>query len=99
KTFGGSPVKKPPQFLLAVALGALVALPVNAAKDLVVGVPANLTGLDPQDVNDTLSQSAGRAMFQGLFGFDREMKLIPLLAESYEVDEAATRYTFRLRKG
>ena len=54
-------------------------------------VDANLTGLDPYDVNDTLSHSAGRLMFQGLFGFDKDMKIIPVLAESYEASEDATR--------
>ncbi len=45
--------------------------------DLTVGVPTNLTGLDPADVNDTLSQSACRLMMQGLYGFDKDMNLIP----------------------
>ncbi len=85
------------------ALGAasvLPALPARAAaNDLVVGVPDNLTGLDPADVNDTLSQSACRLMFQGLFGFDKDMKLIPVLAESYEADPAARVFTFKLRTG
>ena len=52
------------------ALGVSAALPwlgqvtpaQAAANDLVVGVPDNLTGLDPADVNDTLSQSACRLM-------------------------------------
>ncbi len=70
-----------------------------AAKDLVVGVPDNLTTLDPADVNDTLSQSATRTMLQGLFAFDKEMKLIPQLAESFTVNDTATEYTYKLRKG
>lgn len=70
-----------------------------AANDLVVGVPDNLTGLDPADVNDTLSQSACRLMFQGLYGFDKDMKLIPVLAESFEADANATVFTFKLRTG
>ncbi|WP_298376322.1 glutathione ABC transporter substrate-binding protein [Azospirillum sp.] len=70
-----------------------------AAKDLVVGVPDNLTTLDPADVNDTLSQSATRTMLQGLFAFDKEMKLVPQLAESFTVNDTATEYTYKLRKG
>ncbi|MFC0409794.1 glutathione ABC transporter substrate-binding protein GsiB [Roseomonas elaeocarpi] len=88
------------------ALGATGALPwlagatpaAAAANDLVVGVPDNLTGLDPADVNDTLSQSACRLMLQGLYGFDKDMKLIPVLAESYEADADAKVFTFKLRQ-
>ncbi len=50
---------------------------------LTVGVNANLLTLDPADANDTLSQSAARLMLEGLLTFDRNMKVIPLLAERY----------------
>lgn len=69
------------------------------SSDLTVGVPTNLTGLDPADVNDTLSQSACRLMMQGLYGFDKEMNLIPVLAESYTANDTATEFTFKLRTG
>jgi len=85
--------------LAAALLCTVFATPAFAAKDLVVGVPDNLTGLDPQDVNDTLSQSATRTIYQGLLGFDKDMKLIPVLAERYEVNADATEFTFFLRKG
>lgn len=84
--------------LLALALAAGTA-PAFAAKDVTIAVPDNLTGLDPTDVNDTLSQSAARMMFQGLYGFDKDMKLIPVLAESYESNAIATEFTFHLRRG
>jgi len=70
-----------------------------AAKDLVVGVPDNLTGLDPADLNDNLSQSAARLMFEGLYMLDEHMKLRPQLAESYEASEDAKEFIFHLRKG
>src|ERR1700747_3357494 len=70
-----------------------------ATADLVVGVPANLTGLDPADLNDNLSQSAARLMFEGLYMLDEHMKLRPQLAESYEASEDAREFTFHLRKG
>jgi glutathione transport system substrate-binding protein len=71
----------------------------RAAKDLVVGVDSNLTGLDPADLNDNLSQSAARLMFEGLYMLDEHMKLRPQLAESYEATEDAKEFTFHLRKG
>ena len=83
---------------LAAATGAR---PSRAAgtTDLTVGVPDNLLGLDPADVNDTLSQSACRLMMQGLYGFDKDMNLIPVLAESYTASEDAKEFTFKLRTG
>ena len=60
---------------------------------------ANLTGLDPADLNDNLSQSAARLMFEGLYMLDEHMKLQPQLAESYDATEDAKEFTFHLRKG
>lgn len=87
--------------LLAVtALAAPALLPsVLWAKPLTVAVYANLTGLDPTNVNDFLSQSSTRLLYQGLFSFDEKMKLIPLLAESYEANADATEFTIRLKTG
>jgi glutathione transport system substrate-binding protein len=84
--------------LLAAAL-ALGTAAARAGGDLVVGVPGNLTGLDPADLNDNLSQSAARLMFEGLYILDRHMKLVPALAESYEASEDAKEFIFHLRKG
>ncbi len=81
----------------AFALGA--AVPALAAGNLVVGVDSNMPHLDPANTNDTLSQSVERTMYQGLYGMDKEMKLVPALAESYEVNETATAYVFHLRHG
>lgn len=86
--------------LLSSALAAAVILPGSAwAKTLTVAIQNNLTGLDPAVVNDTLSQTSLRLVYQGLFGFDKDMKLIPLLAESYEANADATEFTIKLRKG
>ncbi len=88
-----------PRVLLAASLAFGVSGAAHAAKDLVVGVPDNLTGLDPADLNDNLSQSAARLMFEGLYMLDEHMKLKPQLAESYEATEDAKEFTFHLRKG
>jgi glutathione transport system substrate-binding protein len=85
--------------LLAAALAFGAAGTAHAAKDLVVGFDANLTGLDPSDLNDNLSQSATRLMFEGLYMLDEHMKLQPQLAESFDASEDAKEFTFHLRKG
>ncbi len=84
-------------FAGAVALG--VAGPAHAAKNLVVGLEADVLGLDPADLNDNLSQSAVRLIFDGLYRLDHDMKLVPGLAESFSANEEATQFTFHLRKG
>jgi len=71
----------------------------RASSDLVVAVSDNLTGLDPADLNDNISQAAARLMFQGLYTLDRDMKLVPTLAESFEANEEATQFIFHLRHG
>ena len=100
----GAPTRR---FLLGTTatLAVTAALPAPKAEaagpggELTVGVPTNLTGLDPADVNDTLSQSACKLMLQGLYGFDKDMGLVPLLAESYTANDGATEFTFKLRTG
>ncbi|HET6235627.1 MAG TPA: glutathione ABC transporter substrate-binding protein [Acetobacteraceae bacterium] len=92
-----------PRLLTRLLLGASLMFAASGAalagKDLVVGVPDNLTGLDPADLNDNLSQSAARLMFEGLYMLDENMKLQPQLAGSFEANEEATQFIFHLRKG
>ncbi|MEN3931368.1 glutathione ABC transporter substrate-binding protein [Microvirga sp. W0021] len=86
--------------LAAGAVSVVMALPGLAfAKTLTVAVQENIVGLDPADVNETLSHSAARTIYQGLFGLDGQMKIYPILAEKFEVNDASTEYTFYLRKG
>ena len=74
--------------LLAAALVSIaVAAPVHAAKDVVFAVASTFTTTDPYDANDTLSQAMAKSFYEGLFGFDKDMKLIPVLAESYDVSK------------
>ena len=58
-----------------------------------------LRAWDPYDANDTLSQAAAKSFYQGLFGFDKDMKLVNVLATSYEASPDARVYTFKLRQG
>src|SRR5437588_293856 len=81
----------------AVALAAqLTAGQVFAAKDVTLAVDSTFTTLDPYDANDTLSQAAAKSFYQGLFGFDKDMKMINVLAEGYDVSKDGLVYTIRL---
>src|SRR5512135_165982 len=91
---------KPLFRILAVSSLALtVSAPVHAAKDVVFAVASTFTTTDPYDANDTLSQSMAKSFYEGLFGFDKDMKLIPVLADSYTVSKEGLTYTIKLKKG
>ena len=89
------------------ALGAAPAVPVTIPAgqsvsqntDITAAVLVDFTTMDPQDTSDTLSGGIQRLMMDGLFGFDNDMKVINLLAESYTANENATEFTFVLKRG
>ncbi len=85
--------------LAAGILSSLTAIPAWAAKDAVIAVGSNFTTLDPYDANDTLSQAVAKSFYQGLFGFDKEMKRINVLAESFDASKDGLTYTIKLRSG
>ncbi|WP_413734554.1 glutathione ABC transporter substrate-binding protein GsiB [Sodalis sp. RH21] len=88
------------RWLIATAvMGALVSVPAWAAKDAVIAVGSNFTSLDPYDANDTLSQAVAKSFYQGLFGFDKDMKQVNVLAESYQPSADGLTYTIKLRSG
>lgn len=70
----------------------------KSGKDIVIAVADNFTTMDPHDTNDTLSNSAQKTMLEGLVGFDKDMNVIPVLAEEYSANEDATEFTFKLRE-
>ena len=85
--------------LTAGLFSSVVVLPAWAAKDVTIAVASNFTTLDPYDANDTLSQAVAKSFYQGLFGFDKEMKLENVLAESYQASPDGLSYIIKLRTG
>jgi len=86
--------------ILAVAIaGGLASGSAWAAKDVTIAVGSNFTSLDPYDANDTLSQAVAKSFYQGLFGFDKNIKLVNVLAESYTVSKDGLVYTIKLHPG
>ena len=85
--------------LLLLALVLLSGPAMAAGKDIIYASNTPAKSLDPHDTSDTYSGAIERAICQGLMGFDRDMNVVPLLAESYTFNEAATEFTFKLRQG
>lgn len=71
----------------------------HASKDIVVAVQSNFTTTDPYDANDTLSQAMAKSFYQGLYGFDKDMKMVPVLADGHTVSKDGLVYTLKLKKG
>jgi glutathione transport system substrate-binding protein len=91
---------KPLIRMLAIAAATVaIAAPAFAAKDIVFAVASTFTTTDPYDANDTLSQAMAKSFYEGLYGFDKDMKMIPVLAEGYDVSKDGLVYTIKLRKG
>ena len=72
---------------------------VSQDSDITAMVAVDFTTMDPMDTSDTLSGGVQRMMMDGLFGFDENMQIIPMLATSYEANDEATEYTIHLREG
>lgn len=68
-------------------------------KDIVIAINANFITLDPHNTSDTHSITAARTMYEGLMGFDENMNVVPVLAESYNVSDDGLVYTFTLKEG
>lgn len=70
-----------------------------ATKDVVVAIPYSLSALDPYNTNSTLAQAVGKGWYEGLFEFDKDLNIKPLLATEYKASEDGLEYTFKLREG
>src|SRR5512144_433365 len=87
------------RILTAALLGIAAASPAYAAKDVEFAVASTFTTTDTYDANDTLSQAMAKSFYQGLYGFDKDMKMIPVLADSYTASKDGLIYTFKLKSG
>ena len=52
---------------------------VSQDSDVTAMVAVDFTTMDPMDTSDTLSGGVQRMMMDGLFGFDENMQIIPML--------------------
>lgn len=66
----------------------------------VAAMAGDAVSLDPHDTNDNLLYGIENTFYEGLVGFDKDMKVIPVLAEALPTaSEDAKTFTFKLRRG
>ena len=92
------------QSLLAAATASIIALTTAlamvpaSAQTLRYANQGDLKSLDPYTLNETTTHSHLGQVYEGLIARDKELKIVPGLAESWETPEP-TRWRFHLRKG
>lgn len=64
-----------------------------------VAQAADATTLDPWNTGANAGLGIERAFFEGLFGFNPTMKVLPVLAKSFTVSPDGLTYTFTLQSG
>src|SRR4029078_8744223 len=87
-------------FVRAVCAASIFCAAEAGAKTLVFCSEGNPEALNPQIVTTTTGMNAGRPMFNNLIGSKPgSTDLAPALAESWEISDDGTQYTFHLRHG
>ncbi|MGY4446249.1 ABC-type transport system substrate-binding protein [Bradyrhizobium sp. i1.3.1] len=86
--------------LFAATLAGTLALAVSPASSqtLRYANQGDLKSLDPYTLNESTTHAHLGHVYQGLTARDKDLKIIPALAESWETPEP-TRWRFHLRKG
>jgi glutathione transport system substrate-binding protein len=83
-----------------LALAALAASgSVLAAGNAVLALGYQAETLDPYNTNTTATTAVTKTFYEGLFQFDKDMKVKNVLAESYDMSKDGLVYTFKLRSG
>lgn len=84
---------------LAFAMMATAGLANTAfAKTFHWAYQGDAVSMDPMSLNETFSMGFQSNIYETLAGYDGNLKLVPLLAESWENPEP-TKWIFKLRKG
>src|SRR5579864_7872951 len=85
--------------LFAAAIGSIAVLAMSPASSqtLRYANQGTLKSLDPYSFKETTTIAHHAHVYEGLVGRDKDLKLVPALAESWETPEP-TRWRFHLRK-
>ncbi len=84
--------------MFILLLGLLLCAGTVNAKTLKIGMSSDARSMDPYFHNETSTNSMLSNVFEGLTYFDKDLKVYPVLAESWRVVEGNT-WEFKLRKG
>jgi peptide/nickel transport system substrate-binding protein len=84
-------------FLLAGAFALVAGVAPGQAKTFKYAFQGDLNALDPYTLNETFTLGAMGNVMEGLTKRDKDLKIIPGLAERWEIVEP-TRWRFHLRK-
>jgi peptide/nickel transport system substrate-binding protein len=89
------------QTLLAATTVSIVAFAMSpaSAQTLRYANQGELKSLDPYTLNETTTHAHLGQVYEGLIARDKDLKIIPALAESWETMEDPTHWRFHLRKG
>src|SRR5215217_4241577 len=89
------------QSLLAAATASILAFATSpaSAQTLRYANQGELKSLDPYTLNESTTHAHLGHIYEGLIARDQDLKIIPALAESWEIPEEPTRWRFHLRKG
>ena len=69
------------------------------ADELTVAVGSDFSTFDPQFCTDSGTESINKNIYNNLVKFDKDMNLVPDLAESWELSPDGLTWTFKLRQG
>ena len=83
---------------LAIAFAASALAANVQARTLHWAYQGDATSLDPMALNETFTLGFQGNIYETLAGYDGDLKLVPVLAESWENPEP-TKWIFKLRKG
>src|SRR5262245_60848629 len=84
--------------VLTVALALGLAVAPASAKTFRYAFQGDLNALDPYTLNESFTLGALGNVYEGLTKRDKDLKIIPGLAESWEIVDPL-RWRFHLRKG
>src|SRR5215475_10128485 len=84
--------------MLAIALAWMPSATAASPGTVVVAQGVDPTTLDPMNHQETPAANLAVNLFDTLLERDQDLKIVPLLAESYRI-AAPTAWEFKLRKG